>query len=74
MAGKTIGIVGLGNIGCRVATICHALDMNIIALVRNKNKKRAIDFHVEFVDSVEDLLPRVNFLSIHVPFNSDTEN
>lgn len=72
LKGKTIGMVGLGKIGGRVAEICSALGMHVLALVKNKQKKRDIQFHGEFIDSLDDLLPKVDFLSLHVPLNDQT--
>lgn len=71
---KTLGLVGLGKIGGRVAEIAQSLGMNVLALVKNKNKKRDIHFKGEFVDSLDDMLPRVDFLSLHVPFNQHTKH
>ncbi|MCP4762672.1 MAG: phosphoglycerate dehydrogenase [archaeon] len=71
---KTIGLVGLGKIGSRVAEICNSLGMNVIALVNDKTKKRNLSFHPNFVDSLEELLPNVDFLSLHVPLNQKTRN
>ena len=39
LKGKTIGLIGLGKIGGRVAEICTALGMHVLALVKNKHKK-----------------------------------
>ncbi|MBD3352700.1 MAG: phosphoglycerate dehydrogenase, partial [Candidatus Lokiarchaeota archaeon] len=72
LKGKTLGMIGLGKIGGRVAEIAQEFGMNIVALVKNKNKKRDIDFKGEFVDTLDGLLPNVDFLSLHVPLNSKT--
>ncbi len=61
LKGKTLGLVGLGRIGGGVGYIAEAIGMNVIALVRNKNKKREYPFNGQFVDSLDDLLPHVDF-------------
>ena len=73
LEGKTLGLVGLGKIGTKVAKICAAMGMNILVLVKNKNKARKLDFQCEFVETLEEMLPKVDFLSLHVPLNSETK-
>ena len=72
LRGKTLGMVGLGKIGASVAAICHGMGMSVKALVRDKNKVRNPPFQGEYVDSLEELLPHVDFLSLHVPLNEHT--
>ncbi|MHA1870896.1 MAG: phosphoglycerate dehydrogenase [Promethearchaeota archaeon] len=74
LKGKTLGLIGLGKIGRRVAEISKFLGMNILALVANKHKKRNLNFEIELVDSLEEMLPNVDILSIHVPLNENTRN
>lgn len=69
LAGKTIGIVGLGNIGKAVARIANAFEMNVIAYSRTP---KAID-GVKCV-SFDDLLKNSDIVSVHCPLNSDSEN
>ena len=57
---KTIGIVGLGNIGTRVAEIAKGMGMNVIAY--NRNKK---DMDIKQVD-LETLFRESDFISIHL--------
>lgn len=69
LAGKTIGIVGFGNIGRAVAKIANAFEMNVIAY--NRSAKSAEN--VEFV-SLDELLERSDIVSVHCPLNSESEN
>lgn len=69
LAGKTIGIVGFGNIGKAVAKIANAFEMNVIAY--NRSVKQ--DENVEFV-SFDELLERSDIVSVHCPLNSESEN
>lgn len=67
LAGKTIGLVGLGAIGSEVARIAHALGMTVIAWAR-----RPIDLpHVEQVD-LDTLLARADVVSPHLAFTPET--
>ena len=69
LAGKTLGIVGFGNIGKAVARIANAFEMRVIAY--NRSEKQADG--VEFV-SFETLLEQSDIVSVHCPLNSGSEN
>lgn len=69
LAGKTLGIVGFGNIGRAVAKIANAFEMRVIAY--NRSEKQADG--VEFV-SFETLLEQSDIISVHCPLNSESEN
>lgn len=69
LAGKTLGIVGFGNIGRAVAKIANAFEMRVIAY--NRSEKQADG--VEFV-SFETLLEQSDIVSVHSPLNSESEN
>ena len=66
LAGKTLGIVGLGNIGKRVEQIAHALEMKIIYY--NPHKKETPI--AEFVD-LKTLFEQSDFISLHCPLKPD---
>ncbi|NNG67848.1 hydroxyacid dehydrogenase [Caldanaerobacter subterraneus] len=65
--GKTLGIVGMGNIGSLVAKKCHdGLGMKIVAYdpyVKEKFK----DYDYRFVDSLEELFKESDFVTLHCP-------
>ncbi|AEE50087.1 NAD(P)-dependent oxidoreductase [Haliscomenobacter hydrossis] len=65
---KTLGILGLGNIGLKVAKIAEALGMNVIYWA--KSPKDVPYQHV----SKEELLATADIISIHLPLNAETEN
>ncbi|MGN1433621.1 MAG: D-2-hydroxyacid dehydrogenase [Ruminococcus sp.] len=69
LAGKTLGIVGFGNIGRAVAKIANAFEMRVIAF--NRSEKQADG--VEFV-SFEKLLEQSDIVSVHCPLNTESEN
>lgn len=68
---KTLGIVGLGAIGRRVARIANALNMNILAYSPHRRPEPGID--IEFVE-LEDIFSRVDFLSLHCPLTPATKH
>lgn len=75
LSGKVLGVVGLGRIGSRVAY--HAVKgFGMKALytdiVRNENFER--EFGAEFVGNVDDLLPRCDYVSLHVPLLDSTRH
>lgn len=69
IAGKTLGIVGLGNIGQAVAKIANAFNMNVIAC--NRSEK-----NIENVTTVsfEKLLEQSDIVSVHCPLNDDSKD
>ena len=69
LSGKTIGIVGFGAIGKKVAQIAQAFSMNVLAY--NRSKKEAHD--VKFVD-FDTLLKESDIVTVHCPLNKESEN
>ena len=65
LAGKTVGIIGTGNIGAEMARLCRAVGMNVIAWTFNPSDERAARLGVEFVE-FSDLLARSDVISIHI--------
>ena len=74
LAGKTIGVVGLGRIGREVARRAKGLDMAVIALDPFVTAAKAAELGLESAVSLEELLPRVDFLTIHVPLSAETKS
>ena len=72
LAGKTIGVVGLGRIGQAVARRCVALEMDVIGYDPFLSADRAKELGVELVRDVDDLVPRVDFLTVHTPLTDET--
>jgi D-3-phosphoglycerate dehydrogenase len=63
--GKTLALIGLGNIGSRVARMANGFDMKIIGVDPYVNRSKIPDF-IELFDSLEEALPRADFVSLHV--------
>lgn len=70
VCGKTLGIIGMGRIGKSLAKKAEALGMKVIYYtIEGKHD----ELHYEFL-SFEEVLKSSDFLSIHVPYNKDTES
>ncbi|HEY4497159.1 MAG TPA: D-glycerate dehydrogenase [Candidatus Paceibacterota bacterium] len=72
---KTIGIVGLGRIGARVAH--HAekgFDANVIYYDIKRNEAFENEFHATYKPSIEALLAEADFVSLHVPLLASTRH
>jgi phosphoglycerate dehydrogenase-like enzyme len=65
LAGATLGLVGLGNLGTRVARIAQAFAMRVIAWSRNLDPQHAVEAGVEPV-AKEELFRRADVVSIHL--------
>lgn len=74
LGGKTIGIVGLGNVGHRVAKFAKGFDMRVIAYDPYISDDIFKRHHVERKSSLEELLSESNILTVHVPLNKETKN
>ena len=72
MAGKTIGIIGFGNIGKRMAEVANAFNMKTICYTAHQEKYTAFDSTVEFV-TLDDLWKRADIVSLHCPMTRSTE-
>jgi glycerate dehydrogenase len=69
LAGKTIGIVGFGQIGARVAAVAHAMGMQVIATTRTP--KPVPDYEPFAWVSLEALFARADVVSLHCPLTED---
>jgi D-3-phosphoglycerate dehydrogenase len=74
LQGKTIGIIGLGNIGAAVVKKCQAFNMNVIAFDRFVPKKRAQDLGVELIENFDEFLTQADYITIHVPLTAQTKD
>jgi D-3-phosphoglycerate dehydrogenase len=69
---KTLGIVGLGRVGTLVAQRAAAFGMRLLAYDPYISQTRAAQMGVEMVDSVQELVERADFLTIHLPRTKET--
>jgi D-3-phosphoglycerate dehydrogenase / 2-oxoglutarate reductase len=74
LPGKTLGVVGLGAIGVKVANTALDLGMRVLGYDPSITVQNAWRMHsgVEQAVSVDDLLSRADFVSLHVPLNDHT--
>lgn len=71
--GKTLGIVGLGNIGKQVALRAKGFNMRVIAFDFYPDAKFAAEHGIEFVD-MEQLTEASDFITLHTPLTNETRN
>ncbi len=74
VAGKTLGIVGLGRIGLAVASRAHGLEMSVLGYDPFMTAEQAAKLGIELLPSVADMLPRVDYLTVHTPLTEETKN
>ncbi|MEM6465163.1 MAG: NAD(P)-dependent oxidoreductase, partial [Pseudomonadota bacterium] len=67
ITGKTLGMIGAGNIGSVVASRALGLKMKVVAYDPFLSADRAVDLGVEKVEALEDLLGRADFITLHLP-------
>ncbi len=72
--GKTIGIIGVGQIGKEVIKRARAFGLNIIAWSRSLTPEKARDLEIEYASSVEVLVPRCDIISVHLALKPETRN
>jgi len=73
LAGKTLGVVGLGRIGREVARRAVGLDMAVVALDPFVTSAKAAELGLTTAATLDELLPNVDFLTIHVPATAETK-
>ena len=76
LPGRTLGVIGLGAIGVRIANAARALGMKVVGYDPTITVRSAwqLDADVEQALSVDDLVSRSDFITFHVPLNDATAN
>lgn len=74
LAGKTLGIIGLGRIGREVARRAAGLDMKVVGFDPFLSPDRASQLGIEAATGLSDLLSRCDFLTVHTPLTAETTN
>lgn len=72
--GKTLGVIGCGNIGSIVASRALGLQMKVVAYDPFLTLERARDLGVEKVETLDALYPRADFITLHTPLTDATRN
>ena len=71
VVGKTIGIVGTGSIGARMAALARGIGMRVIAWTLHPDEARAFELGVRYVD-LETLLREADVVSVHLRLSEET--
>jgi len=74
LAGKTLGIIGLGRVGQAVATRALAMEMQVLAYDPFLSGQRAKELGVKTCSSAREMFPDVDYLTVHTPLNDSTRN
>ena len=74
LAGKTLGIVGLGRVGLAVAQRALGFDMTVLGFDPFLSADRAAELGVESVARLDDLWGRCDYVTLHTPLTPETRN
>jgi D-3-phosphoglycerate dehydrogenase len=74
LAGRTLGVVGLGRIGREVARRAAGLDMKILGFDPFLASAGSAQLGIETVSNLDQLLPRIDFLTVHTPLTDETRD
>jgi len=74
LAGKTLGIIGLGRIGQAVAARALGMKIRVLGYDPFLPRQRAEELGIETCSAAEEMLPHVDYLTIHTPLTDETRN
>lgn len=76
LKGKTLGVIGMGNVGHLVANMGIKFGMEVIGYDPYISMKNALalSWDVQYTDDVNELYKRSDFITLHVPYNEETKN
>ena len=74
LGGKTVGIVGLGRIGQEFAKRAQAFEMEVYAFDPFLSAEMAAQLGIQRVENVRDMLPKLDYLTVHTPLTPETRN
>ena len=72
LRGKTLGVIGVGAVGTRLAEIVEPFDMEILGVTRNPEQAPTLFDEVVGPDQRFDILPRVDYLVVACPLTDET--
>lgn len=74
LQGKNVAVIGLGHIGSQVSMMCKALGMNVMGCDPYLTKEKIESYGAECYANFEDMLPKADILTVHVPLMETTRN
>jgi len=74
LCGKTLGILGMGRICTEIARRAIAFGMRVLAYDPYLSSSKARSLQVELVESLDELLPGADFLTLHMPLTPETHH
>lgn len=74
LADKTLGVVGLGRIGQEVARRARAFEMRVLGFDPFVTSEQTVKLGIEPVEGVHDMLPRIDYLTVHTPLTPETRH
>ncbi|TWT56687.1 D-3-phosphoglycerate dehydrogenase [Thalassoglobus neptunius] len=72
LAGKTVGVIGLGRIGLAVARRCNGLEMNVLGYDPFLSEERAAEQNIELYRDIDELLVKCDLVTVHTPLTDET--
>ena len=72
LSGKTLAVIGLGRIGITVAQRALAFEMRVIGYDPFFSADKAREMGLEYVENVDDLIPKCDYLTVHTPLIEST--
>jgi len=73
LQGKVLGIIGLGNIGLRLAEKVKSLDIKVIGYDPFVKKEDLKEANIQFVNSKDQIFKKADFISLHIPLIESTQ-
>ena len=73
LAGKVLGVVGLGRIGLSVARRCVALEMKVLGYDPFLSPERAAEQGIELYRDLDEMIVKCDYITVHTPMTPETE-
>ncbi|MFG0296204.1 MAG: phosphoglycerate dehydrogenase [Maioricimonas sp. JB045] len=72
LAGKTVGVMGLGRIGQSVARRCRGLEMTVLGYDPFISEEKAAEQGIELYRDLDEMITKVDYLTVHTPLTDET--